>query len=261
MRELNEKGVRIKVYDSIDELPIKRFHKYNKFMLIDGGVGSDINDVNSHITKILAFISSDDKKNAIIELENMRELLYLVTEEISPKHLAFAALVAEINGVQAIDISDDGLKKVMQRLNNIKKGWFDNLIESLKKKIDTELMTYFKNTFEDATLKEYYDFLKKRVLLQIKQIIKGVDNRTEIEKINDSLLMFFKPKEFSGGAVEIEYDKNYEDMCLVLSEKLNANAKEMNVLEFYNAFEYLRKVVKENQRSDNSIRAKRKNRK
>ena len=29
------------LYDSIDELPILRFHAYNKMLLIDAGVGSD----------------------------------------------------------------------------------------------------------------------------------------------------------------------------------------------------------------------------
>ena len=37
------------LYDSIDELPIIRFHKYNKYMLIDSGIGSDLNDINVHI--------------------------------------------------------------------------------------------------------------------------------------------------------------------------------------------------------------------
>ena len=41
------------LYDSIDELPIIRFHKYNKYMLIDSGIGSDLNDINVHIDRAI----------------------------------------------------------------------------------------------------------------------------------------------------------------------------------------------------------------
>lgn len=254
MKDVIVNKIRIKIYDSIDELPIKRFHKYNKFMLIDGGVGSDINDINSHISKILKYIVKDDKKNARVELENMRQLLYLVTEELSPKHLSFAALVYEINGVKVTDISDDGLKNVLKKLGTVKKKWFDNMIESLKKKIDEDLTLYFKNEFETSNIKEYYDKLKKRTLLQLNELINEVDEITEIEKIDDALILFFNPKDFGSGSVEVEYDTNFETMCLVISQRLNLNPKDMNVMEFYSSFEYVKKMIKEESKNNRRIK-------
>lgn len=243
MREEKINGLKVKMYDSIDELPIVRFHKYNKFMLIDSGIGSDLTDIDTHITKISSFIATDDKKNAIIEVENMRQLLYMITEGLSPKHLAFACLVHSINGNLITDISDDGLKKVNERLKSINRKWFSKMIESLKKKIDSDLSIYFKST-EDSKTKEYYGQLKQRILLQIKGITTDEEITTELEDVENSLIMFFKPQRFQGGAVEVDFDKNFEDMCLILSQNLSVEPKKMNVLEFYNSFEYLKKSIK-----------------
>ena len=44
------------LYDSIDELPILRFHAYNKMLLIDAGVGSVLNDCDAPIEKSISFI-------------------------------------------------------------------------------------------------------------------------------------------------------------------------------------------------------------
>ena len=50
------------VYDSIDELPIVNFQKYNKYLMIDSGIGSDVDDIDTHITKIAKYIKSKDEK-------------------------------------------------------------------------------------------------------------------------------------------------------------------------------------------------------
>ena len=39
----------IKLYDSVDELPIGAYQRYNKFLLIDAGIGSSIDDFDAHI--------------------------------------------------------------------------------------------------------------------------------------------------------------------------------------------------------------------
>ena len=48
----------VEIYDSIDELPIQRFQKYNKFLLIDSGVGSDLQDVLNHIDRAKIYIKA-----------------------------------------------------------------------------------------------------------------------------------------------------------------------------------------------------------
>ena len=38
MKEVELAGHKVVLYDSIDELPIARFHKYNRYLLVDAGV-------------------------------------------------------------------------------------------------------------------------------------------------------------------------------------------------------------------------------
>ncbi len=56
MKKVKLNGHKVVIYDSIDELPIVRFHKYSKMLLVDAGVGSDINDCDAHIERATRYI-------------------------------------------------------------------------------------------------------------------------------------------------------------------------------------------------------------
>lgn len=73
MKTLKLAGKTIEVYDDIENLPVTRFHKYNKMLLVDAGIGSDIADFDKHISRIAAFLAKNDNKQAITELENIRQ--------------------------------------------------------------------------------------------------------------------------------------------------------------------------------------------
>ena len=133
MRDIIINKKKLKIYDSIDELPIIRFHKYNKYYLIDTCLGSDISDIDYHIRRSIGYINTN-KDLAVTELENLRRALHLINQTINAKHMAYAVLVAEIDGEKRDDLSDEGIKKTLEMLNDIPKGWIDRLIESVKKK-------------------------------------------------------------------------------------------------------------------------------
>ena len=137
----------VQVYDSIDEMPIVNFQKYNKYLLIDSGIGSDADDIDAHITCIAKFIKANNNKKALQELQNMRQNMYMVNNEISPKYLAFAALIHSINGKETNDLSDDGLKALLKELKEVKHSVIVELLLWLKKKVTFELETYFPGDF------------------------------------------------------------------------------------------------------------------
>lgn len=248
MKTIKIGGHKVTIYDSIDELPIKRFHIYNKYMLIDSGVGSDINDVNGRIYNAIRFIKNDKKEMAIREIENMRQGLFLISEGINPKHLAFTALIYDINGQKITDISDSNLRKIHDKISNENVKLFDKLIASLKKKIDDELDIYFKDMFSDSRTKEYYNLLKKKIMLQLNAITKDVNNDDEVLNVLDKMLIMYPPKKFGGSSdsAEVRYEKEFEDMCIMISDNLKVEPKEMTVLSFYNSFEFLKKKLKSN---------------
>lgn len=241
-------NLEVELYDAIDELPIARFHAYNKALLIDAGIGSDLADWDTHIEKTIRFIRVGKPDLAEKELDNLRQNVYFVQTDMSPRYLAFCALVRKVNGTEYNDLSPDGLAKVLELFKDTPNGELTAQLEAVKKKIDEELQLYFPKSFDDATVKEYYDQLKQRTLLMLDAIIQGdeSDKRAEIDDITTLLLTYTKPQSFSGSdSMEIQYDKQFENMCLMLSQHLHVNPKAFTVLEYYNAFEYIKQTTKQ----------------
>ena len=240
---------KVEIYDSIDALPVLRFHAFNKMMLVDSGIGSDLNDWDAHAERVIRFIMSDDKESAIKEMNNLRQNIYLVQSGVSPRHMAFAALVKSIDGVEYDDLTTEGLAKVNAMIKEATDKEIAANTEAVKKKIDEELAVYFPQTQDDPKNKEYHDLMRRRAILQCEKIINETDEYdAEIEQLTTKLLTFTKPKDFSGkDSVEVQYDKQFENMCLIISKELNANAKQMTVLEYYNAFEFVKDMQKQKQ--------------
>ena len=241
----------VRIYDSIDDLPMERFHRYNKMLLIDAGIGSDISTMDAHVEKVLRFMKGNDIENAAKELENLRQNIYLIQTEQSPKNLSFACLVESIDGNECNDISDDGLERTRKMLDDVPKGEVADVMSATKKKIDEQLVGYFPTLFVSAEEKEYYDTMKRRAVAQLEQITEGEDAQREkdIESMTDRLVVAVKPKVFTGQqSFSVQHDKGYEKMCLLISSNLNVDAKRMTVLEYYTANEYIHEMAKERQK-------------
>lgn len=233
----------VEIYDSIEQLPMRRFHKYNKMLLIDAGIGSDLADFDNHLAKIGAYLKSEHPELAQTELENMRQNVYFIQSGVSPRHLSFAALVASIDGTRCDDLSDEALQAVVDRLADVPISDIAAEVSAVKKKIDDELQQFFPRLFDDATIKEYFDILKRRVLAQLDCIINGSDEikQSSIERLTLELLLYNKPRAFAGEEnMEVAYDKQFENMCIMMSQHLNVDAKGYTVMEYYNAYEYIR---------------------
>lgn len=245
---VNKKVVR--VYDSIDEMPIINFQKYNKYLLIDSGIGSDADDIDAHITRIARFIKSNNAKKALQELQNMRQNMYMVNNEISPRYLAFAALIHSIDGKEINDLSDDGLKNTLAELKRIKHSTIINFLIWLKKKVTTELETYFPGDFVSPKEKDAYDKLKQRTLLVLDSIMNGTNNSEQIENIDIIMLNMHSPKSYIGSeSVEVKYDKQFESTCLLIAQKTSMDAKKMTALQFYNAVDNIKQQLEAENKS------------
>ena len=131
MKTLHINNHEIKVYDSIDELPIINFQKYNKYVLIDSGLGSDIDSVNSHIANLISLLNSDLKK-AQQQLQNLQQSLFLLVSEVSPKNLAFAALIYSFDGEIVTDLSDENLKHILSLINTEKQSNLNSIFQKKK---------------------------------------------------------------------------------------------------------------------------------
>lgn len=238
----------VEMYDAIDELPIVRFHKYQKLLLVDAGIGADITAFDQRIEKTRRFLMDGNTDEAKKELSNLRNCVWMIQNGVNPRNRAFAALVAKIDGRECSDMADDALEKILDTLKDAPIKDVTAQLEAVKKKIDGELMLYFPALFNDASVKEYYDILKRRTLAVLKNIVAGMDNpdeTAEIEKLTTALITYTKPQLFNGPeSVEIQFDRQFENLCLALSEQLHVKPKEYTVLEFYNAFDFLQDRAK-----------------
>ena len=243
----------VEFYDTIEELPIVRFHKYEKLLLVDAGVGSDIHSFDQRLVKVREYLAAKKPEQAQKELENMRQCVYMIQSELSPKHRAFAALITKLDGQDCTNLSDDSLAALTEKLNDVPEKELTDQLESVKKKIDGELMLYFPDLFNDSSVKEYYDLLRKRTLALLNEIVAGANDpgaSDVVSKLTTALITYSNPKLFTGSeGVEIQFDRQFENLCLVLSEQLNVEPKKYSVLEFYNAFEFVKERAKQTEKA------------
>lgn len=247
MKEVKLNGHDVRVYDSIDDLPMVRFHRYNRMLLVDAGIGSEIGDFDNHIERVVRYIRKGDNDNAAKELDNLRQNVYMIMQGQSVKDMSFACLVESIDGVRCDDLSPEGLQKVLHMLGGATRRELTEAFQSVKKKIDDELGLYFPSLFDDVTTREYFDILKRLTVAMLARITDGEDVSRE-DELRDKLVLFQKPKVFTGhDGLEVRHDKDFETMCLAITKETGRDAKTMTVLEYYNAYEYLREKSRKTQ--------------
>lgn len=241
----------IEQYDSIDELPMARYQKFSKFMLVDAGLGSDIDHFAEHANRIAAFIRADRKEDALKEIRNMVQCVNLICNEVSPAFLAYASLIKSIDGEAFDDLSEDGLLKVKDKLADVPFVDLFAKLGEVKKKLESELTLYFPRLFESSDTKEYYTLLKKKAQLIAEQLQKKdlYYQKEELDAIDDQLLTFSPPMVFTGpNSMEIKSDKQYHDGCLVITSQTHTDASRLTVLEYYNALNFIQDKQKKQQK-------------
>lgn len=250
MKELTLNNHKVRIYDSIDGLPMVRFHRYNRMLLVDAGIGSDISDFDVHVERVVRYIKNKDNESAAKELDNLRQNVYMIMQGQSVRDLSFACLVESIDGEKCDDLSPDGLAKVLETLGGATRKELTEAYQSVKKKIDEELSLYFPRLFDDVRSREYYDILKRLTVTVLEGIADGEseERKARAEGLREKLVLFQKPKVFRGhDGVEVVHDKEFETMCLAITKETGRDAKVMTVLEYYNAYEYLREKARKAQ--------------
>ena len=110
---------KVKFYDSIRKLPIMRYQKFNKYMMIGCEVGDSVQDYDNRTDRAIRYLNAGDATNAGIELENRRQLVHHAMSEYSPKGNALAIMVHSIDGRVIKDFEDETLEAVLKELDSI----------------------------------------------------------------------------------------------------------------------------------------------
>lgn len=135
MRKLNLKGKEVQFYDSIHDLPIRRFQKFNKHMMIACEVGESVADYDKRMQRANGYLRAKDIDGAINEITNQRQCLYNILEEYSPSGLALCTLVYSIDGKVYSVVTDEDLQEIQNTLDSLgfSKEMLDTTISEVKK--------------------------------------------------------------------------------------------------------------------------------
>jgi hypothetical protein len=147
MKEIKHNRHKIVIEDDISRLNIQRFQHFNRWLLMDSGIGSDLNAINGRLTNIMLYIKHDDKENALKEVANMSQAITFVMENINPEMGAFICLCESIDGVRVNDLSDEGIKKYIEILGrkDIPLAKIREWLSDAKKKLKKILLPFSRN--------------------------------------------------------------------------------------------------------------------
>lgn len=141
-------------YETPQDLPIRRYQKFNKYLMIAAEVGETLGDYDRRTQRAIVYLNNGDTANAAKELQNRRQAVFNALEEYSPTGLALACMVKSIDGVTFNDMTNEGLQNILTELD--KQGYTRSAliqnIERLKKKLKTSLKYIFRRILKTVRL-------------------------------------------------------------------------------------------------------------
>lgn len=129
------------INETTKELPINRYKDFQKYLVQESGIGSDMNGIDNHFRNFDLFLQSGKIQEALIERYNLHINFYLIFERMDINSLAFASLIDSIDGVEVSDFSERNLQKISDRLGEMrfKRGQLEEILQELKKKLIASL--------------------------------------------------------------------------------------------------------------------------
>lgn len=147
-------GHTVKLYDSIDEMPMANYHRFNKYIIFDSGLAPDANGVIGHLSRMNELLNAESYDKLRIELQNTYQAINFIMNDVSPVSMAFACMVYSIDGEEVTDLSDEALKLLSYRLNREKARVLRSKVEEFKKKLNLSLKAISKPRFRRARKRE-----------------------------------------------------------------------------------------------------------
>ena len=250
MRKINFNKHEIELYDGIDEMPVTRYHKFTQLMVLAAGEGNDIAAVKSKILGIKQMLDDEKPEKAKVELLNLYQTFFLIDTMTDPRSLAFACLVKSIDGKPRDGVNEDAIKETAAMLD----GWItkgerdgkDNVVDAVKKKIETELAYYFPEHTD--TNGELLALLRREIEIRLKRIADNEDleqKHPELERVRRRMRDINYDNTRLYTDYEKESDVSFEQGCLAITGELHKDAKQMTVMEYHAAMKLLDERAKE----------------
>ena len=247
MRKINLNKHEIELYDGVDEMPVTRYHKFTQLMVLSAGVGNDIAAVKSKILGVKQMLDDKQPEKAKVELLNLYQTFFFIDTVTDPRSLAMASCVHSIDGKVVESISEDTLNDIAAQLDEwMTKAERDDITNSVKKKIETEIAYYFPEHTD--TNGEMMALLRREIEIRLKRITDNEDleqKHPELERVRRRM----RDINYDNTRLYLDYEKEsdvaFEHGCLAITGELHKDAKQMTVMEYHAAMKLLEERAKD----------------
>lgn len=117
MKTITIQGLQLKVHDCEKEISEHRRSEFNRHLIELFGKGDGMTGLFERVRNLDAFNQAGEKQKVQQELINMRETMRDMWDKVDHRSLAFACLVAEVNGMAKNDFSQAALKNLLDELS------------------------------------------------------------------------------------------------------------------------------------------------
>lgn len=104
---------KLEIYESIKEMPLNRYIELQSYILQDLGIGSNIDDIQTHMANLNSHLANSRIEDAKLEAQNMFLNFYSMLSQLSFKCMSLGCLVKTIDS-KDIGTSENELNKVKE---------------------------------------------------------------------------------------------------------------------------------------------------
>lgn len=142
----------VELYDSMHNLEIQRFQRFNKYQMNAIEIGNTFEDYDRRTAQAYKFLQKNMVAEAMQELNNRRQTVFNALNEYTPTGKALAILVRKIDDRVYTDYSSSSLDDILKRLDEIGFTYemTINSVNDVKKKSKPNVRSIFQNIFQKA---------------------------------------------------------------------------------------------------------------
>ncbi len=134
MRETKIGGKAVRLYDNIDELPIKNYNLMNEYALLDYEIGSTMMDIDKKFKRLDTFLVNKKIPEAIQERKNLHQTFFHAFNGTNFPALQFGCFIFSIDGKKVDDYSQENITKMLNGLGALTQGMVKSFTTDIKKK-------------------------------------------------------------------------------------------------------------------------------
>lgn len=261
MKTLKLNGLLIEYFDGdTDQMLTDQYNRFMRELQIQSAIGSDLEQFDLKLAKLQVYAQKGMHQEHRVEIDQIRQLLYFVKNNISPEEKAFIYIIKSIDGEPVTDYGDDNVDLIRTRLSRA--GFtirmLRKILDQVKKKAEDELMLMFPEMVTSSKQSEYLYRVQERSRIILRAIIDRLPVAqidSVIDEIDTALLKFHRPLNFGGPqGVEVKMRKAYEETVAILSRNVSKDPKLMTVTEYYTNLKLIKEQQKQNQKRNQNGR-------